>query len=545
MTLTGIDPNDPTPATRRELIFGAGLSSGGTSRDVVLFGSYTTAIPAVAPATWKDIQNTLGVAVADDADCRARFGQRSELYRMYRSYVAVDPSATIYCVPVTAAVGGVAGYCTLTYVVVPGPACTTATTQEIVIQGTVITVPIAVGDTAIVIGGNVTAAINAADDGKLEVIATDGGAGVVTVECTAANVRGAHIIGNTAVPTHGLRVRFQSPTNVTCAKANPALGEAAGIDDFGPALASVENSEIYYHVTPKHTTNAAAGTLLGDLTALSATDGGIGTHVASITTQAQPINGKEQVLIAALVLTQAQRTSVTTSSFVNSARAFFFSQENSDCTPAMIAAHNAAVVRINQVAHPGANFAGYSNTDTTVYRMLPPFNIGDRPTAVEIRADLNNGVSPIACTANGKPYLVRFITSRSIAADNTSHDYRARPGHVTSVLDFTWGVIKARWLTTKQPFVADDPAEGQKPTIKTSTPGYLKALIYNVIDDLASNKPLGKYDGPILAPDKVTQMKASVNTSRIAAGLTGAANFYAVEHLYKGEFTLRETGESY
>ena len=542
MTLTGIDPNDPTPATRRELIFGAGLSSGGTSRDVVLFGSYspTITIPAVAPATWKDIQNTLGVAVADDADCRARFGQRSELYRMYRSYVAVDPSATIYCVPVTAAVGGVAGYCTLTYV----GTCTIATTQEITIQGTTVTVPIAVGDTPTIIAANATVAINAADDGKLEVIATPL-VGVVTVTCTAANVRGAHIIGNTAVPTHGLRVRFQSPTNVTCAKANPALGEAAGIDDFGPALASVENSEIYYHVTPKHTTNAAAGTLLGDITALSDTDGGIGAHMASITTQAQPINGKEQVLIAALVLTQAQHTSVTTSLFVNSARAFFFSQENSDWTPAMIAAHNAAVVRINQVAHPGANFAGYSNTDTTVYRMLPPFDIGDRPTATEIRADLNNGVSPIACTANGKPYLVRFITSRSIAADNTSHDYRARPGHVTSVLDFTWGVIKARWLTTKQPFVADDPAEGQKPTIKTSTPGYLKALIYNVIDDLASNKPLGKYDGPILAPDKVTQMKASVNTSRIAAGLTGAANFYAVEHLYKGEFTLRETGESY
>jgi len=113
------------------------------------------------------------------------------------------------------------------------------------------------------------------------------------------------------------------------------------------------------------------------------------------------------------------------------------------------------------------------------------------------------------------------------------------------VLDFTWGVIKARWLSTKQPFVSDDPAEGQKPTVKTSTPGYLKALIYNVIDDLAGNKPLGKYDGPILAPDKVAQMKASVQTSKIAAGLVASTDFFSVEHLYKGEFTLRETGEGY
>lgn len=533
MTLTGIDPNDPTPATRRELIFGAGLSSGGASRDVVLFGGCTVALPS----TW-DTADTVGTVVASDADCLMRFGQRSELYRMYRSYVAIDPGANIYCVPVTApAVGPAAGVCTLTYV----GTCTTPTTQEITIQGATVTVPIGVGDTPTIIAAAVAVTINGADDGKLEVTATSA-LGVVTITSVALNVRAQHIIGTILIPTAGIRMRFQSITNVTCTKAVTVL--AAGVDSLHTALGNLDTTEFYYHVTPKHTT-AGAGPAIGDIAPLGATDGGIGEHTAYLATQALPINGKDQVLVAALVGTQAQHTAVTTSALINSVRAFFFSQENSDSTPAMIAAHHAALVRSRQIAHPASNFAGYTNTDSTIYKMAPPFNVADRPTAAEIRADLNNGVCPIACTSNGKPYLVRFITSRSMAADGTSHDYRARPGHVTSVLDFTWGVIKARWLTTKQPFVAADPTEGQKPTVKTSTPGYLKALIYNVIDDLASNKPLGRYDGPILAPDKVAQMKASVRTGEIAAGLTAAADFFAVEHLYKGEFMLRETGESY
>lgn len=531
MPLTGIDPLDPTPATRRELIFGAGMSSGGTSRDVVLYGNRT--------AAGTEPLDILGTVIVDDANAKVRFGSRSELYRMYRSYTSVDQGANIYGVAATLGVGLTSSTCTLTYAAPPAAVCTTATTQVITIQGTDINVPIAVGDTPTIIAATAADRINAADDGKLEVIATPA-AGVVTVVYVTTSTRGQHVIGTAALPTVGLRARFLSTTNVTCIKA--VTFDGSSVDDMEVALASVANSEIYYHVTAKHTTTGV-GPVVGDITAISNTDGGLGEHRAMIVEQALPINGKEQVLICSALGTQAQHTAIGVG--LNSARAFIFSQEDSDWTPAMLAAHNAAVVRSQQIAHPSANFAGYTASDTSIYQVREPFDIADRPSAVEIRADLNNGVCPVACTANGKPYLVRFVTSRSWDALGTSHDYRARPGHVTSALDFTWGVIKARWLSTKQPFVANDPKEGLPPTARTSTPGYLAALIKSVIDDLASSKPLGIYDGPILAPDKVAQMKAAVITSKIAAGLYASADFIAVEHLYKGEFKLSDVGDSY
>ena len=78
MALTGIDPNDPIPATRRELIFGAGLSSQGPNREVVLYGNIT--------AAGSETLDTLGRFISDDSDAQARFGVRSELYQMYKKY---------------------------------------------------------------------------------------------------------------------------------------------------------------------------------------------------------------------------------------------------------------------------------------------------------------------------------------------------------------------------------------------------------------------------------------------------------------------------
>ena len=71
MALTGVDPNDPIPSTRRELIFGAGPGSTGVFRDVVLLGNKTSA--------GSETDDTFGVAIADDLDCRTRFGIRSEI----------------------------------------------------------------------------------------------------------------------------------------------------------------------------------------------------------------------------------------------------------------------------------------------------------------------------------------------------------------------------------------------------------------------------------------------------------------------------------
>jgi len=199
---------------------------------------------------------------------------------------------------------------------------------------------------------------------------------------------------------------------------------------------------------------------------------------------------------------------------------------------------------LKQVLHPSANLAGYSNSDSTPFKVPAPYFTADRPTATEIRSALNNGVSAVGVTAKGRTYLVRDITSRN---ENSSgdKDYRAREGHITSAVDFAWQEFKARWLAAKQPFVADNPAQGQKPTKATNTPAMVEAIAFGVIDDLTSPKPLGKYDGPILAPDMIASMKASVVATKIPAGISLVANFIAVQHQLFFEGKFLETGEAY
>jgi len=531
MPLTGISPNDPIPSTRRELIFGAGLSSGGLDRRVLLYGNRTSA--------GTETVNVLGTAILDDADAQARFGARSELYNMYRLYAAVDSGATIHGIAVTES-AGTAAACTLTV----ANAAILNCTLEITITGVPIYVTVTAGDAAATIAANIETAINNADEGKLQVTAATVAA-VCTVTAVHAGPRGDYIIGDSV--SRGIRTRFITPPAVAPATLTTvtkgALTPGATEDDFTAAYNQAALDEFYYHVNASSTTGGGGGTL-GSVYAVTAVDNGVGEGMGMIITQALPINGKSQCMIFGLVGTQADATLVAADAQANSVRGFFFRGENLDWTPAMIAAHHAAIMRSQQVAHPSANFAGYTSTDNTIYRTPAPFLNSDRPGQVEIRADLENGISPIGVRPNGRTYLVRHVTSRSENA-NGDKEYRARPGHVTSAIDFAWEVVKARWETSKQPFAADNPKDGEQPTARTTTPLIIDGMVRGVIDDLSSSKPLGRYDGPILAPDQVNAMKKSLKVSKIPAGISVSVDFVAVQHLYKGEFTIRETGEAY
>lgn len=520
MPLTGIDPLDPTPSTRRELIFGAGLSSAGTARDVVLFGNRT--------AVGTETLDTLGIPIADDTDARARFGLRSELYNMYRKYVAVDPNATVYGVAVTES-GGTAGSCTLTF----ATNASGSTTLEVAVTGTVLSIPIASGDTPTVVGAAVAAAINGGDEGMLMCTAA-AVAGVVTITTIHLGDRGTFVIGDAGPVTRGIRARFLVTVAMTVVKAVVAPGATA--DDFTAAINSVANSEIYYQVSPIQLTNP------------SETDNQLGEHMAMIRTQSLPINGKDQVLVAGSIDTPTNAQTSATDAQMNSVFGNMFHSEGNDWTPGMIAAHNAAVMRSQQVKHPSANFAGYQNSDNTVYNIPDPFTIANRPTATEIRGMLNNGVSPIAFSSKGKAYLVRHITNRALGATAggvTPTDYRARSGHIPSAVHFAWALVRSKWESQKQPFVADDPKDGQLPTARTSTPSQAKGILLSVIAELTASKPLGIYDGPILAPDKVDLMKKSIVVTKITAGISASVDFYAAEHNYKAESTVRETSAAY
>ncbi len=518
MALTGVDPFDPIPSDRREFIFAAGQSaSGGGDRLVLFFGNKTS--------SGTETTNVIGTQILSDADAQSRMGLRSELYNMYKKYVPVDSDATMYFIAVPEGGGATAAAVVFTF-------ATTATgTSQVEISwgGEKVYASISSGDTVTVIGDAVAAAVNSASEGTWPFTAANV-AGAVTLTCANVGPRGDLVLGSTS--STGVRMRILDSVATTVTKG--ALTAGATDDDFTTAFGQMALGEYYYQVSPKHS-----------LVAVTATDNGIGEHIDTIKTQALPANGKTQVAIFGHVGTQSQATTVATSSGANSVYARFFRQKNSDWTPGMLAAHHAAVMRSQEIAHPSANFNSYASTDSTVYQVPSFFSNADVPSNSEIRACLNAGVSIITQTPLGSPYLVRHVTSRSLNSVG-NNDYRAREGHITSAVDFFWRTVLARWVTQRQPFVDADPPLGQKPKARTSTPGQLRLIIFSVIDDLTSSKPLGIYDGPILAPSKADEMKKRTLVTLGAPGkISAATEIFAVQHLIGTETAVRETSPAY
>ena len=522
MSLTGLDPASPRPAIAREYIFAAGPSSGTSpSRPVLIVGNKT----ATGSETVDAVSDT---PITDDTDARARLGLRSEAYAMYRQFVAVPQDADIYvCCPTES--GGVAGSCDLTAV----GASDVATTWEIKIHGEPVTYSCEVGDAIATTAAGIRDAINAYDSGRLQVIAT-AALGVCTITTAQKGARANLIIGADA--THGIRIRVINGFGNTQVVSKGVIVAGGAVDDHTAAIAAIANGEYYYQVTPSHV-----------VVALTTADNGAGEHLTMIGTQALPINNKDQRLFAGLVGTQAQATTCVTGAGGNSVYGNFFHQESSDWTPGMIAAHCCGVVRQQEIGHPAANINGWSSSpgDGRIFNVPAPFLTADRPTNAEIVADLNNGISPISYVG-GRVILERFITSRSLNSAG-SNDYRAREGHIPSVMHFCWSILKQRYESIRQPFADDDPTGNSPPAARTMVPSTIKALIFSMLDEFTGSAPMGgNYSGPILKPSALQEMKDSVSVTYAGGGsFNTSIGFQAVEHDLKWSAALLEMGDSY
>lgn len=500
--------DDPTPAIRREIDFAQSDSLGsGSGRVTALIGNKTSA--------GSETVETLGDPILNDQDMRDRFGARSELYQGWKTAIQVDPNQTYYAYAVTEAGGGTQGTCTFTFA---AGAATLTTTLKIQWGGSTVYMTVSEGDTAIQQAANFVTAITNADSGTWPFTSAVGGGGsehIVTV--TAANVgdRGTLTLSRlTATYT-------KSPTT-TCTKS--AVTNGSGTDDFTTAYSTLANAGVfYYQVSAKHATSAP-----------TTTDNGIGEHGSNITTQALPVNGKDQCAIFGLVGTQAQ--AVTVASTVNNPLCFFFWAENNPWSPMMLAAHHAAVMSSQFRDHPSANLTGYTTNAIkgTVYNVPAPAARTDIPTATEIKTALNGGVSPVTFSATGVPSLVRHVTSYCLLPGTAVNDYRCREGHIPSATHTFWEQVYLRRLARKQPFLAaKDLAQGQRPLPNTDYPATIRSEVSDLIDDMAGIRPLGKFDGPILDPDSAAAMKNSIamgTTTNGGGGHTMSVKVIAVKH---------------
>lgn len=511
LLLTGIG-DSPIPRIAREFSFGQGDSTGaGNVRPVVLVGNKTSAGTESAA--------TLGQPIQSLEDAETRCGARSELRWMYYAYRLIDPTGPVsVCV---VAEGGGATAATRTYTF--ATAANDATNLFIDWGGFRFTVPIASGDTAVVQAAAVAAKTTA--DPSLPFSAAIGGVGsehIVTLTAAQLGPRGDFILG---------RVRMTYQKSVATTITVGAVSSGTGADDVTNVVAELTGSTFFYHVLAA---TAAAG--------ITATDNGVGEYITFIKTQALPVNGKNQTVIIGLDCTQAQATSVATSSVANSVYAFFYRVENNDWPPPMIAAHHAAMKRSQEVNYAAYNFAGYTNTDTTPYFVPPPFAKADVPTTTEQAADINNGVSPVSFRTDGTPYLVRDVTSRSWTGSSATKDYRAREGHIPSVTFAFWEEVEQRYIAQRQPNVMADPPQGRRPIAGFDTPQTMRDLVGKVMTDMAGPFKNGR---AYLDPSVLDEMIGGISVQLSSAGFGTTATVQPVRHNLFDDFKINQAGPAY
>ena len=502
--LTGIDLSDPTPGMRRELKTNRGAAGGTTpARDALLIGNK---IADVGDASFDGLGEAIAFPrlITSEQDVIDRYGFGSELLLMYRAFVAANGSATsVFALSIAPGTGN--GTATLTF----ANAATGAGAVEVSCIGEKIQVPIASGDAATAIATAVRDGINAQIAWPIS--ASVSGA-IVTVTTKIAGLRHDHHLDR-------LRARITRPIATTVTKS--AVTPASTSDDITNALTNLASSEIYYQVCPFTAT-----------TSVSASDNGLGEHLAAINAARLPDVAKEQMLIAAAGGTAAQAATVAVS--MNSEWSHLFHAEDNDFSPAMVAAHCAGAVARAQASDRAANLADFGkNQSTDLFRIPDPFDPTDRPTSVEIKTLLNAGVSPISFTSNGTPFIVDYVTTRTQTAGVT--DYRARSGHIPSVITEFWQRTKARYSAVKQPKIADDPADGQKPLAGVDYPRNVRSLLSSVIDDMTADALLDP------SPAAIATMKDSIDVGRLDAGFSCRAQVAAIRHNKKQWFLIEET----
>jgi len=503
----------------REFKFAQGQSSGaGAERTVLIFGNKTSA--------GSETVDKIGAPIASLDDAVARFGRRSEWMLMYQAMLAADPSAataTVYGIAPTESAGTAA---TKTITFASGAASDTTTcTIELIGQSTSFSVTS--GDTAITQAAACAAAINAAASGGWPVTAAQGAPAndhIVTVTVANLGPRGDHVLA-------GLRATYAK--SVTTTASVSAVSSGTTEDDFTTAFAEMAKGEYTYQVSPKYSTSGP-----------TSTDNGVGEHIANLVAQSLPVNGKSQMAIFGLVGSQANATTVGTDSDANSVFAKFVHQKVSDWTPGMLAAHYCGVMRSQWAAYPAANLAGFTNSDSTPWKVPAAYLKSNWLTAVEIESDLKDGVIPIGTRANGSTYVVRDITSRNLNSSGDK-DYRASEGHITSVAFSFWGRVKQILTERKQPNVAENPAAGQKPLPGFMYPSTVENVIKEVIDDFSGPAPLGIYPSALLDPSLIDQMKASVRATKIPGGISCVCDFAPVQHFLFSETTMNQIGGAY
>lgn len=455
--IPGLADNDPVPGVYASVQFAQGQASSGTTNyTAVLLGN------RLSTGTAQDDGYVYGpdtqTQLLSEADAITLFGAGSELHAMWRRFNAVNKTTSLYAVCVKESSGSQA----TGTIVITGPATVSATVRVFV--GTyAIDTGVVSGDTATIIGTNIVSNINALS--WLQVTAS--GTSTVTLTAKQKGLRGNDIGFQAQVLGSSTGVSVTSTNNTR-------LSGGTTQDSNTNALATIANTRFYYQVSAAHDASQW------------------GSLATQIDSNASPIIGIRCRSVAGSIDTLAN--TITLSTGVNSARDEIIWQQNSDFTPAELAANNAAIYALQEQtlsADHGMNFDGFGNDSvTSASWFVPAPRDGTVVTRASVKSALLNGITPLGVSRPGKSFLVKRVTSRSLSG--AVADYRIRDAHKVTVCDFfTDDVIVAASLGFSGKVVGNDPGPGQVPPGSlVVTPRVFKSLISGLVVKYGNNSLL-------------------------------------------------------
>jgi phage tail sheath gpL-like len=453
ITLTGLAANDRTPGNYVEVAFAQGDASlGNTTYGALLIGNSTSAGSATAAVVYGPSTST---PLNTEADAIALFGRGSELHRMYRVFVGVNPNTPVSAIAVADPSGTAA---TRDHVI--ATTATGAGNLRIYIAGVAVDTPIASGDTA----ANIATAVVATINQKATEVALPVTASVVTSTTVRLTARQTGPRGN------WIRSGALITSGIGTTVSNSAFGflaSGATADSSTSALATIAASRYAYIVSAAN-----------DSTQLAA----LKTQVAS---QALPTSNLRQIFFYGSNDTAGNTN--TLAQGINHARGRCVWLANSDWEPPVLAAYAAAVVALEEVPFPPrCNFSGYGNDATTAGRWSVPAPLdGSAPTRAQVKAAIIAGVSPVGVNPNGTTYLAKLVTNYTAPSGGNPTDLRILDHHKVTVCDRfadDWVNKANQQFAGKK--VAGDPLPGQRvPSADVVTPRVAKAALSKLVQD--------------------------------------------------------------
>lgn len=459
---TVIDPSNKVPMIAIDVQLGVGpRTSGASTRHVELTGNKTS-------AGSMSVEQEYDVFSSEEAAALA--GPGSELHIMYLFAALANPSASIKMTAITESAGAAA-----TGAIVFAGTATASGTVVISAMGTDVLVPYAVGDASTVIATRAASYINNQASWPMTAAAASS-----TTTATAKN-KGPR--GNLIA----LRARVSEGAGITVTQ--PATGYLTGgttSDSPQNVLDVLSSVRRYYIVSP-----------YVDSTNLTM----YRTHVDA---QDNPEVGNRKQFIFGSLDTIGATTTIATGQ--NATRGQCVWMRGSDVPPGCLAAAMASFRAGKEAIHAAHNF------DADIVSGLPPVYASSLyPSGSELKAALDNGITPLVRTNDGQVSIVRSVTTKSQDSGGRP-DSRVLDTSKVTVPDAVADDIEVKFSDFAGWMADNNPPDGEAPQPETLTPDLCKQSIIEVCLEREASRDIAR--GTTLA----TADQIVCDLSKVSAG---------------------------